>query len=51
MENIIINYFIRIYIFMYVYVCVERKFYIKILLYFNCKEKRVLNFMDENIYL
>lgn len=23
---------------MYVYVCVERKFYIKILLYFNCKK-------------
>lgn len=39
MENIIINYFIRIYSFMYVYVCVERKFYIKILLYFNWKKE------------
>lgn len=39
MENIIINYFIRIYNFMKVYVCVERIFYIKILLYFNCKKE------------
>lgn len=34
---------------MYVHVCAERKFYIKIPLHLNCKEKRVLNFMDENI--
>lgn len=33
---------------MYVHVCAERKFYIKIPLHLNCK-KESFGFMDENI--